>query len=279
MTSIPSGSEHRVRRVGKALMTVKGTREPSRPLRWADRFVGMKINHPATVCQQYVSEDRLEIRRSVWRGDAEGRQPQDIAAASIAAVATTSPTFIKILEVGCGTGEFATRLRLENPGAILIATDQSARMVEVTRERGVDAEVADVMDLPFDDASFDVVVAMWMLYHAPDLSGALAEVRRVLRPDGLFVAVTNGDQHAADLLRDAGGTRHLTQFSTENGRESLDAHFSRVGQSDMATRGIFPDHASAKAYLATFDPGLADALPMFDGEREYAGAVTIFTAG
>ena len=74
-------------------------------------------------------------------------------------------------------------------------------MVELTRERGVDARVADAMDLPFEDASFDAVVAMWMLYHVPDLDVALAEVRRVLRPGGLFVAVTNGDAHMAGLLR------------------------------------------------------------------------------
>jgi len=116
-----------------------------------------------------------------------------------AAIAPTS-----ILEIGCGTGAFAARLLTEHPTAMLVAIDQSARMVELTRERVVDARVADAMTLPFDDASFDVITAMWMLYHVPDLYAALAQVRRVLRPGGLFVAVTNGDRHMADLLRDAG---------------------------------------------------------------------------
>jgi len=136
------------------------------------------------VRDQYESEDRLETRRAVWRGDSQGRQPQDVAAASIASVAPTS-----ILEVGCGTGEFAARLLGEHPTATLVATDQSMRMVNLTRKGGVDARVADVMDLPFDDARFDVVVAMWMLYHVPDLYRALAQVRRVLRPGGRLVLV------------------------------------------------------------------------------------------
>ncbi len=213
-----------------------------------------------------------EIRRAVWHGDSKGRQPQDLAAAAIAAVAPTS-----ILEVGCGTGVFAARLLKEHPTARLIATDQSARLVALTHERGVDARIADLMALPFDDASFDVVVAMWMLYHVPDLQGALAQVRRVLRPGGLFMAVTKGDQHMAGLLREAGGDPWITQLSSENGSQALATHFDHVEQSHIATRAVFPDHASAQAYLASFDPDLAAALPVFAGEREYAGATCVFT--
>ena len=48
--------------------------------------------------------------------------------------------------------------------------DQSERMVELARARGVtDAQVGDVQQLPFADASFDTAVAAWMLYHVPDL--------------------------------------------------------------------------------------------------------------
>jgi SAM-dependent methyltransferase len=233
----------------------------------------MTFTDPASVREQYQSEDRLQTRRAVWRGDSRGRHPQDVAAASIASVAPTS-----ILEVGCGTGAFAARLLAEHPASTLIATDQSTRMVDLTRDRGVNARVADVIDLPFGDATFDVVVAMWMLYHVPDLAGALAQVRRVLRPGGLFVAATNGDEHLADLLREAGGDRLITQFSLENGGAALAAQFEHVEQSDLATRAVFPDRAGAQAYLATFDAGLADALPLFDGGREYAGASCVFTA-
>jgi SAM-dependent methyltransferase len=233
----------------------------------------MTMNDPTSVRDQYASEVPLEIRRAAWRGDSQGRHPQDLAAAEIAAAAPAS-----ILEIGCGTGAFAGRLQSEHPTAILVAVDQSARMVELTRERGVDARVADAMDLPFEDASFDAVVAMWMLYHVPDLDVALAEVRRVLRPGGLFVAVTNGDEHMAGLLREAGGDPMITHFSTENGRADLERQFAHVEQSDLATRAVFPDHASAQACIASFDPDLAKNLPPFAGSREYAGATSVFTA-
>ena len=231
----------------------------------------MRINDASFVTEQYSTESRLDTRRSVWRDSADGRNPADVAAKAIRREAPA-----RVLEVGCGGGQFAARLAEENPAARVVATDRSSRFVELTAARGVTAEVADVQDLPFQDGSFDVVAAMWMLYHVPDLDRGLAEVRRVLRPGGLFVAVTNGDEHVADLRREAGGGPVDTGFSSENGEGALLRHFGHVDREDMATRAVFADHAAAAAYLATTDQVLADALPHFDGERTYAGATTVF---
>ncbi|HEY7042656.1 MAG TPA: class I SAM-dependent methyltransferase [Nocardioidaceae bacterium] len=228
---------------------------------------------PAYVEQQYRTEHRLETRRSVWRDSADGRNPATAAAVAIQAAAPRS-----ILEVGCGTGAFAARLVVDNPSADVIATDRSARLVELTAARGVQAQRADVQALPFVDAAFDVVVAMWMLYHVDDLDQGLSEVPRVLRTGGLFVAVTNGDQHLADLLTEAGGSRMLTQFSSENGEAILRRHFTDVSAEHVSTRAVFDDHAAAVGYLASFDQELADHLPFFDGPRDYAGATTVFLA-
>lgn len=68
-----------------------------------------------------------------------------------------------------------------------------------------------------------------------------------------------------------------TQFSTENGRAALARHFDDVEQVDLTTQAVFPDYASAQAYLATFDADLAEALPPFAGERGFAGATTVFS--
>ena len=88
-----------------------------------------------------------------------------------------------MLEVGCGEGELSERLQ-RSLGVEVIALDQSGRMVELTRKRGVNAVVGDVQQLPFEQGSFDVVVAAWMLCHMPDLDRGLAEIARVLRPGG-----------------------------------------------------------------------------------------------
>lgn len=227
----------------------------------------------ATVRRQYATEANLETRRSVWQPTADGRDPVEVAAAVVRASGPRA-----VLEIGCGTGAFAERMTADNPDATVIAVDQSARLVELTAERGVDARLADAQDLPFADDSFDLVAALWMLYHLPDLDRGLAEVRRVLRPGGRFLAVTNGDDHVADLRRAAGGTAVVTGFSSQNGEESLRRHFDEVRREDLRTRAVFPDHAAAVAYLASSNEGLGPGLPHFDGPREYAGHVTVFVA-
>lgn len=228
-----------------------------------------------SVRRQYAREGNLETRRSVWRPTLDGRDPVGLAAALVAEAAGDGAA---ILEVGCGTGLFAERLAAENPGATVTATDQSERFVELTAARGVEARVADVQDLPFADDSVDVVAAMWMLYHVPDLDRGLAELRRVLRPGGLLVAVTNGDEHTADLRREAGGGPLVTTFSSENGEQALRRHFSDVQREELATRAVFDDHAAAVAYLETLQDGHPWELPPFAGPREYAGHVTVFAA-
>ena len=65
-------------------------------------------------------------------------------------------------------GELAERVRKELGGEV-VAVDISPRMVELARARGVDAHLADVQSLPFEDGEFDCVAANWVLYHVPDL--------------------------------------------------------------------------------------------------------------
>jgi SAM-dependent methyltransferase len=232
------------------------------------------LNDTGFVRAQYAREDNLDTRRSVWQPAADGRDPHEIA---LAVVRASSPR--RILEIGCGTGDFAARVARQNPDAALVATDQSARFVELTAARGVEARVADATDLPFEDDSFDLVAALWMLYHVSDLDRALAQVRRVLRPGGRFLAVTNGDEHVADLRREGGGEPAVTQFSTQNGEPSLRRHFDVVRREDLRTRAVFPDRDTALAYLASTQEDVAWELPEFDAPREYAGQVTIFVAG
>lgn len=233
----------------------------------------MSIHDHAQVRQQYATEANLETRLLVWHPTVDGRDP---ATEALGVVVAARP--VSVLDIGCGTGGFAARIAAALPDAAVVAIDQSERFVDLTASRGVEARVADVQDLAFDDESFDVVTAMWMLYHVPDLHLGLSEVRRVLRPGGTFVAVTNGDEHVADLRRAAGGDAVHTHFSSENGENALLHHFEHVEQTDLRTRAIFTDHATTLAYLASSQEDVEWRLPYFDGPREYAGHATIFVA-
>ena len=98
-----------------------------------------------------------------------------------------------LLDVGCGpasiTADLAERVA---PGQV-VALDAASGALEAARatlrERGlceqVEVTCGDVMALPFEDASFDVVHAHQVLQHLADPVGALAEMRRVTRPGGI----------------------------------------------------------------------------------------------
>ncbi|WP_460468502.1 class I SAM-dependent methyltransferase [Calidifontibacter terrae] len=235
--------------------------------------MGVLSNDPASLTQQYGTTDRLRTRTAVWRDTADGRNPRR---AALAAVVRAKPT--SFVEIGCGTGEFAREVQDALPAARVIATDASEAMVLATADKGVVAQVSRADDLPFDDDTFDAAYAGWMLYHVPDVEAAVAEIRRVVRPGGVFVAATNGDDHLADLLTAAGGDRLVTGFSSQNGAAALQRHFADVTREDFASRAQFDDHASAVAYLATYREDLAAGLPEFEGPRGYAGEATVFIA-
>ena len=225
------------------------------------------------VAGQYASTDNLRTRRDVWRPGPEGVSPVDVLRTL---VVSSQPR--RVIEIGCGTGAFARSVLDEAPDVDYVATDLSPAMVEATRALGVTAEVASSDVLPFGDGSCDAAVAAWMLYHVPDLDGTLREVRRVLRDGGTLYVATNGREHLAGLLREAGGDALVTQFMSENAAEVLGRHFEHVVQRHVETRATFADHATASAYLATFSPDLAASLPHFEGPRTYAGHTAVLSA-
>lgn len=189
------------------------------------------MRDPAYVREQYASEAGLAARSSLY-GETTGPFAGDVA---FDAVAEVSPR--RVLEVGCGSGWFAARVQRELE-AVVVAVDQSERMVDLARAEGVDARVADIQALPFTDGEFDVVAANWMLYHVPDLDRGLAEIVRVLAPGGRLVAITNGKDHLLELWGLVGEeeTRLWRDFSfgAENGAEILARHFADVELRDSS---------------------------------------------
>lgn len=235
------------------------------------RRVSDQRTDPTFLRDQYSSESGLTTRASIWHPTVEGLTPHDVV---LARLRDHNPR--ELLDVGCGTGALAERIASELHTSVT-GTDQSERMAELTRHRGIPAIVADAGSLPFDTNSYDAVLAAWMLYHVADLNLALSEIRRVLRPGGLFVAVTNGDGHIADLLAAAGEQKVPSQFSRENGEAALRRHFDHVEADHLHTRAI-ADHEQASRYLASSNRHASATLPPYVGTREFTGAVTVFTA-
>jgi SAM-dependent methyltransferase len=98
----------------------------------------------------------------------------------------------KLLEIGSGPGRLAVRLAREAPGMTLTGVDISDAMVERATRRAAGAglservrfEVGDVAALPLSDGEFDGVVSTLSLHHWSDPASGLAEIHRVLKPDG-----------------------------------------------------------------------------------------------
>jgi ubiquinone/menaquinone biosynthesis C-methylase UbiE len=158
-----------------------------------------------------------------------------------------------VLEVGGGEGELAERIA-DELGAEVVGIDQSERMVELQREKGIDARTGDVQELPFADGEFDVAVAAWMLYHVPDLERALAELERVLKPGGRLVAVTNAVEHLQelwDLARRATSLRRFS-FRSDNGEEALRGHFPHVERQD-ARGWVNMDTETIRRFAGSWD--------------------------
>lgn len=94
-----------------------------------------------------------------------------------------------VLELAAGTGALTAAITTEVPATRVVATDLNQAMIDIGSARVPAAEwrPADAMDLPFDDATFDLVACQFGVMFFPDRPAAFAEVARVLRPGGQFL--------------------------------------------------------------------------------------------
>ena len=97
-----------------------------------------------------------------------------------------------VLDVGCGTGELARLLLEQNPHQAIVGIDISEEMLVQARQKlrnveQVTFEQASASALPIPDNTFEVVVSANAFHYFPEPEAALAEMRRVLKPDGKIV--------------------------------------------------------------------------------------------
>jgi SAM-dependent methyltransferase len=99
-----------------------------------------------------------------------------------------------LVEIGAGTGQDSAFFK--DNGLDVVATDLTPEMVEFCLNKGLDARVMDACHLDLPHESFDAAWSINTLLHVPDtdMPRALAEIARVLRPEGLFyLGVYGGD--------------------------------------------------------------------------------------
>jgi ubiquinone/menaquinone biosynthesis C-methylase UbiE len=106
-------------------------------------------------------------------------------------VAATAPDGAAVLEVGCGSGPLSVRLAMDH-GLRVIAFDIDPNEIVRAKRRAHRTAiasapvpsflVADVAGMPFEDASFDLVVSTFSMHHWDDKVAGLGEIARVLRP-------------------------------------------------------------------------------------------------
>ncbi len=108
---------------------------------------------------------------------------------------------MRVLEIGCGTGNVLARARRTHPNVELIGSDPDPAALERARHKlpGTRLDVAYAQELPYPDGEFDRVLSSAMLHHLDTATKplALAEVFRVLRPGGQL--------HLVDFVEGHGG--------------------------------------------------------------------------
>lgn len=185
------------------------------------------------------------------------------------------PAHSRVLELGCGPATLwlANQDRI-SAGWELTLTDLSPGMIEQAKENlaGIDGAphfaLVDAQSIPYPDRSFDAVLANHVLYHVPDRPAAYAEIRRVLRPGGMFVASTLGDGHLRELrdlvhqLDPESRFGRSLGFTLDTGNAELRRWFQGVETRRYDDALLVPEVEPLLTYLAS---GMAKAVT--EGDR------------
>jgi SAM-dependent methyltransferase len=173
----------------------------------------------------------------------------------------------RVLEIACGTGSLWRENADRRPaGVSLVLSDLSLSMIRTTGASiGAAFVNCALPDLPFASGTFDRVIANHMLYHVDDRPRGLREIGRVLRPDGLLFATTNGIDHLRELKDlmtrfGIGGSDISASFTLENGEEQLRTAFPSVTLEEYPDELRVTDPELILGYLASMNARAAEIV-------------------
>lgn len=213
------------------------------------------------VKQQYQTTDLLRIRVETHARYSE--RQIDLDAECVRALGLTGGE--SLLDVGCGPGAFPRYLRAHGHTGRLAGLDQSAAMIAAATDAaagmGIEWFTGEANALPVPDGSFAIISARHMLYHVPDIPGALREFARITGPGGTVLAVTNGQYTMPhiDALRDDMRAHfdlpiplHTSAtFSIENAPGILRAVYPAVEETILTNAFIFTEPEPIVRYVMT----------------------------
>jgi len=157
------------------------------------------MNNKIASALEVDSTERLRLEFNDWAragrgaGMEKGHRPVGEQAIELMGLGAAS----QVVDIGCGSG-WAARLMAEKAhDGRVVGIDVSDEMIRIAREgsalvsnaSNAEFQVASAERLPFADGEFTHAFSMESLYYYADMSAALKEIRRVLRPGGQFVSV------------------------------------------------------------------------------------------
>lgn len=155
----------------------------------------------------------FDYEQSIWgRGEASGRWSDPAAfrlrqalrvvdEAGKAGEARNAKEAGKVLEVGCGAGQFIRAIKKLRPELDCFGADISREAIAIAKNRndGVSYSLSEAESLPYPDNFFDAVLIFDVLEHVENPAQILREVRRVLKPGGIFYAFVPCEGDATSL--------------------------------------------------------------------------------
>ncbi|AGX42512.1 MerR family transcriptional regulator [Clostridium saccharobutylicum] len=177
------------------------------------------------------------------------------------------PKNAKVLELGCGPGKL-WRKNKDNidKNLNIILSDFSRNMLKIAKEKlknvnhKFEYKEINAEEIPYEDESFDVVIAQHMIYFVPNIEKALSEVNRVLKPGGMFYVTANSCESMAELNElseafepNAGLSNNgfSARFDLEKGKPMLEKYFDNVSVEILNGKIIVDNPKPVVSYKAS----------------------------
>ena len=201
--------------------------------------------------EQYASSKNLEARISIYQYSVDTKPFSKWLAEQI-----TPENYVKILELGCGTGNLWRDLKNSFCNCEILLSDFSEGILKKAKENlgenTFNYEIIDFHNIPYADKTFDIIISNHNLYHALDLNKVLSEIWRVMKDNGVFYSTTSSTENMASLRELLGITDDTiwpnsvvtSTFGAETGFEILSHYFQyterRFNQDELRITDFAP---------------------------------------